>query len=212
MKYEEFRAKVEEYPFFGEWIFDLIAPDSSGFKNRITDWIERGLLIRLKRGFYTLRDKDRTHKFSSAFLANNLYSPSYVSLEYAMQYYDLIPERVYLVTSVTTKKTNEFMNQEGRFAYAHVKQDVFSDFTALKDSYGNTFLIASPEKALLDFMYLRMKRIKNIKANIFEESYRLQNLDQIDCDKLRRISKKYKQKKLSLLTEMLIEYIKQEWQ
>jgi len=211
MRYEEFRAKVENYPIFGDWIFDLICPGSTGFKNSITDWIEKGYVIRLKKGVYVLREKDRRQKISRSYMANHLYSPSYISLEYALQYYGFIPERVYSITSVSSKKTSEFSNQEGNFSYKHVKTEVFSDFVSIKDSYGNNFFIATPEKALLDFLYLKVRYVKNIEADIFDVSYRMQHLENIDCDKLRAISKKFKQKKMSWLTDMLIDYIEQEW-
>lgn len=181
-------------------------------QDRITEWVSKGYVIKLKRGLYTLNNDDRKFQFSEFYLANHLYQPSYVSLESALSYYDLIPERVYEITSVTSKKTQGFTNKLGRFSYAHIKQDVFSDYINLQDSYKNDFYIATKEKALLDFLYFRLTKVKKIKKDIFEKSYRFQNLDDIDCDKLVSSSKKFKQAKLTWLTEMLVEYIKEEWQ
>lgn len=212
MRYEAFREKVEAYPVFGDWIFEIIAEDSKVLRNCITEWVKKGLVIRLKQGLYTLRNKDRRKKTSLDYLANQIYSPSYISLEYALQHYNFIPEAVYLVTSVTSKKTNNFNNTLGRFSYSHVKQEVFSDYVLKKDIYDDEYYIASPEKALLDFLYLRVRHIKNIRENIFDESYRLQNLDDIDCDKLMSSSQNYRLKTMSTLTSMLVDYIKKEWQ
>jgi predicted transcriptional regulator of viral defense system len=212
MKYKEFRDKVSRYPFFDKWTYDLISSDSKNLQNRVTEWTNKGYIIKLKRGLYTLNDDDRKFRLSDFYLANHLYKPSYISLESALSYYDLIPERVYEITSITSKKTQGFTNDFGRFTYAHIKQEVFSDYINLQDSYKNNFYIASKEKALLDFLYFRITKMRKIDKNIFEKSYRLQNLDDIDCRKLMAISKKFNQLKLTMLAKMLVEYIKEEWQ
>lgn len=212
MKYEEFRSKLEAFPIFGTWVLENLEPNGKSLRNSISRWVQQGYLIRLKQGLYTLREKDRKAKCSSYYLANQIYSPSYVSLEYALQFYDMIPEGVFEISSITTKKTNHFKNSLGSFSYSHIKLEAYFGYLPLKDSHGNIFNIASREKALLDFLYLRTRHLKNISANIFEQSYRLQNLDDIDCAKLKSMSHKFNSKKLKLSTEMLINYIQEEWQ
>ncbi|MBT6842536.1 MAG: hypothetical protein HOA17_01910 [Candidatus Melainabacteria bacterium] len=211
MKYEEFRKVVEKYPVFGDWVFELTKTNPKSLRNNITDWIKKGYVIRLKQGLYTLRDKDRNCRLSSSYLANQIYSPSYISLEYALQFYNLIPERVNEITSVTTKKTAEFSNSLGRFTYAHIKTELFSDYLSYNDSGALQYLIASPEKALLDFIYFKVRKVKNIEANIFESSYRMQNLEDIDCTKLIKIAQKYKMRKVVDLANTLVDYIQEEW-
>jgi len=211
MEYEEFRSKVENYPFFGDWVFDVLVSNTKSFRNRVSEWVAKGYLLRLKNGLYTLREKDRKVKFTLAYLANHLYSPSYISLEYALQHYNFIPEAVHLITSVTSKKTKNITNDLGSFSYSKIKSEMFSNYSLTKDYYGNEFYIASPEKALIDFLYFRVRKIKKLKKNIFESSYRLQNLEEVDCKKLMRISSAFKMKKLDSITKLLIEYIKEEW-
>ncbi|MDA0771856.1 MAG: hypothetical protein O3C63_02825 [Cyanobacteria bacterium] len=212
MKYEKFRQIVENYPVFGDWVFELSTTNTRTLRNNISDWVSKGYLIRLKQGLYTLRDKDRTTQLSTTYLANQIYSPSYISLEYALQFYNFIPERVHEITSVTTKKTAEYTNKMGRFSYAHIKTDIFTDYISYNDSYGFKYLIASPEKALIDFIYFRVRKIKNIEANIFESSYRMQNLEDIDTTKLINIAKRYKMNTVLDLTKILVDYIQKEWQ
>jgi predicted transcriptional regulator of viral defense system len=211
MKYEEFRSKVENYPFFGDWVFDTLTPNAKSFRNRVSEWVTKGYLLRLKNGLYTLREKDRKVKFTLSYLANHLYTPSYISLEYAFQHYNFIPEAVHLITSVSSKKTKNITNDLGSFSYSNIKTEMFSNYYLTKDYYGNEFYIASPEKALIDFLYFRVRKIKNLEKNIFETSYRLQNLDDVNCEKLLQISSAFKMKKLDYITELLIEYIKKEW-
>lgn len=87
------------------------------------------------------------------FIAKEIYSPSYVSLEYALSIYGLIPERVVDVTSVTTKKPIEFKNKLGVFIYQHIKENCFTGFIEKEDENGLVYFIATPEKAVADFLY-----------------------------------------------------------
>ncbi|MBI4924952.1 MAG: hypothetical protein HY843_03425, partial [Bdellovibrio sp.] len=86
--------------------------------------------------------------------ANKIYSPSYVSLESALAYYHLIPESVYHVTSVATKKTISFETQLCCFRYCTLKPKLFTDYIIIRDNE-LPFKIANPEKAIFDFLYLK---------------------------------------------------------
>lgn len=206
MKYGEFKSKLKGLPFFRSNIFAHLTDDVASLRNRITEWIEKGRLIKLKRGMYTLNDDDRKKHFSKFFLANNLYTPSYISLESALSFYGLIPEAVYGITSISSKKTQEFKNTYGRFSYQNIKTSCFDYFISRKDEFGNNFYIAIPEKAIIDFFYLKVMKIENIDSDVFEESYRLQNLEQLDLVKLKEIASKFQKKKLNYLVELFIGY------
>ncbi len=71
-------------------------------RDKITDLIRKGIIIRVKKGLYVLGDRFRTPPCSRELLANLAYGPSYISFKYALQYYGMVPERVEAVTSVTT--------------------------------------------------------------------------------------------------------------
>lgn len=110
--------------------------------------LKSGLFIKLKNGLYALRIRP-PFEFE---IANRVYSPSYVSLEYAMMYYGIIPETVYVITSVTTKPTREFVINNVSYTYQKIKKSAFSGYLS-KSLDGNIVLIATPEKAFVDYLY-----------------------------------------------------------
>lgn len=125
---------------------------------QLSRWIKKGYLIRLKNGIYAFRrEKEKLRGEDIAFL---LYQPSYLSLESALAWYGFIPEIVYAYTSVTAKTTRTFDNAWGRFIYRHVRSDLYWGYVTMKSEHG-TFLMAEPEKALLDYFYLNLAVINN---------------------------------------------------
>lgn len=117
--------------------------------------MKRGHVIRIKKGLYVWGQDVDPAPFSNEILANLIYGPSYVSLEYALSFYGLIPERVATVTSVTFKKTKTFATPVGQFSYEHINQEAYAAGIRLQIEGRQSFLIATPEKALLDMIALR---------------------------------------------------------
>ena len=111
-----------------------------------------GQLIRLKRGLYVVSDQVSGKHINTCLCANHIYGPSYVSEHWALRWYGLIPERVYTMTSVTTKRSRQFRNSLGLFTYDQVKPDYFSIGIESVEEEGISFLIATREKALCDFI------------------------------------------------------------
>lgn len=111
----------------------------------------KGYVIRIKRGLYAFPDTLPPELF----LANKIYEPSYVSLEFALSYHRLIPENVYEITSVTTKATRRFETLGKIYSYRRIKRDAFTGYTTDKQR-GCSFLIADAEKAFVDATYFRM--------------------------------------------------------
>jgi hypothetical protein len=121
-------------------------------------WVKKGYLVRLKNGIYAFsREKEKLRGEGIAFL---LCQPSYLSLESALSWYGFIPEIVYAYTSVTARITRTFENAWGRFIYRHVKSELFWGYVEMKTDHG-PYLLAEPEKALLDYFYLNLARINN---------------------------------------------------
>ena len=135
-----------------------------------------GQLIRLKRGLYVVSDEVSGKPVNACLCANHIYGPSYVSQQWALRWYGLIPERVYTMTSVTTKRTRTFENALGRFTYEQVKPEYFSIGIVSVEEGGVTFMIASREKALCDLIlhdsYLPPQSVKGLWRYL-EEDIRL---------------------------------------
>ncbi len=118
---------------------------------KISAMLAKGDIVRVKKGLYILGDSLRRRPFCRELLANLIYGPSYVSLEYALHYHGLTPERVETVTSVTCGRTRTFDSPVGTFFYRMIPMEAFRtgmDRVELDD--GRSFLIAIPEKALAD--------------------------------------------------------------
>ena len=115
-------------------------------RNQLSRWQKRGLIVKLKKGMYLLNENDRKVNPSKLFVANQIYTPSCVSLEYALGFYGLIPERVVEVTSITTKKTLRITNPVGRFSYQHVTTSAFRGFKITKDENGSGEREIMPEE------------------------------------------------------------------
>ncbi len=130
----------------------------------------RDLFLKLRNGLYALRaDPPREEA-----IANRLYEPSYISFEYALSRYGIIPESVYTITSATTRLTREFIVDDKSFTYSRIKKQAYRGYKTEKIG-GITVLIAEPEKALADYLYfVDLKRkpingrfdVRRIKKNI----------------------------------------------
>ncbi len=149
-------------------------------------------LIRVKKGLYIFGEKFARNPYSSEVLANMIYGPSYVSLEWACQYYRLIPEKVTTVTSVTTQRSREFQTPLGFFTYNHVPMQAFSvGVTLIKLSSKQQALVATKEKALADLLVLRRGAFsskKHFRATLFEDlRIEEEDLNTLDLDLLKEI-------------------------
>ena len=119
---------------------------------------------KLVNKWYLLSEAELTEHLSYR-ISNCLYHPSYVSLESALAYYNFIPEAVYTVQAVSTKRTANYKTPVGSFTYRTVKPNLYFGYTILKME-GPPALLAEPEKGILDFLYLntRLKSIEDIEG------------------------------------------------
>ena len=143
---------------FGNTPIDFAAvaslfPETKYKHNKVSSLEKRGDLIRLKQGLYVTNSQISGQRLSEVLVANHLYGPSYVSLQYALRYYGLIPEQVFTVTSMTMKHSKVFHTPLARFEYVHVDDEVFPiGIKEAKTENGSSFMIATPEKALCDLI------------------------------------------------------------
>ena len=119
---------------------------------KVHQLVKSGVLIRLKRGWFCLAPEITRQTIPSQIVANELYeAPSYISLEYALSYYGLIPERAMGVTSVVMGRSKRFETPIGWFSYRTLPEKLFGFGVDSRDAY----LIATPEKALCDYLFTR---------------------------------------------------------
>lgn len=152
----------------------------------LEEYTRGGLFLRLKNGLYALK----TDPPPEEEIANRLYRPSYLSFEYALAAYNILPEMPYWVTSATTKPTRTFAVGENTFSYSTIKRTAFAGYAPIRRA-GRTVLIADPEKALVDYLYfvslgrkpgndrLNTASLDKQKALSYAGLYRRASLDQL---------------------------------
>lgn len=178
-------------------------------RDKFTKLLESGAVVRIKKGLYTFGEDFRKEPVSREYLANLIYGPSYVSLDYALSYHGLIPERVDLVTSVTMKRSKEFHTPFGVFSYRMVTDNRYSIGAVLEQAGKVSFLIASPEKALIDKVWTD-KRFHGASLSDYNtyltEDLRidLEALKNLDLSRAHSIVSKYDSAKISNLFQFII--------
>lgn len=155
MKYENL-LKTIQAPYFSRG--DHLLDGQKLFDYQISLWVKKGNLLRLKNGMYAFA-KDKG-KIKGEEIAAFLYEPSYLSLESALAWHGFIPEMVYAYVSLTARTNRKFTNAFGTFLYRHIKPELFWGYTEIKTEHGH-YLLAEPEKALLDYLYLNLSKIRN---------------------------------------------------
>lgn len=188
MTYAELRDSVSGLPLISGQALKMFGESRQELKNQLSRWKKTGKLLALRRGLFILNEKDRKLKPSRLFISSEMYKPSYVSLEYALSSYGIIPEKVPAVTCITTKKTMVVENVLGTFSYRHVKPECFTGFTAKKDEEGFTYYLAEPEKAIVDFIYLNLSKLHGDAVSVLKESYRLDLPVRLNRSKLIRFA------------------------
>lgn len=183
--------------------------DYSYPRDRITELLRKGDIVRVKKGIYIFGEQYRRRPYSREVLANLIYGPSYISLEYALGYYGLIPEGVESVTSVTTGRSRRFETPLGLFSYHTVPLAAFTagiDRVDMGD--GRSFLMALPEKALAD--KIRLDRGNGLSSQRELRRYLVENL-RIDpaalagmrAKRFEEYSDLYQSRKIALLAALL---------
>jgi len=167
MNFNSLYTTLEKNRYYVFSISDILAfyPEEKreNLKRMLYRWRKKGLIHTLKRGLYELA-YPKDFIIADLYIANKLYSPSYVSLETALSNYSIIPEVSMAVTSVTTKPTRRFKNRHGLFNYHTVKPEVFTGYYV--ERQGNSDILkAEPEKALIDFIYFKIYRNKAFDIN-----------------------------------------------
>jgi len=135
-------------------------------RNKVSALEKQGYIIRLKKGLYVVSEKISRKSISRELIANHLYGPSYISLETALAYYGLIPERVYAMRSVCMKLHKQYDTPFGHFEYVKVPEKYYP--IGVRQEIVNNeyaFLIATPEKAICDLILATLRlRLQSVRA------------------------------------------------
>lgn len=167
---------------------------------KIHDLMKAGVLIGVKKGLYAVSPDYARNPVCKETLANLIYGPSCISMEFALAYYGLIPERVETITSVTPKRDKRFETPLGVFTYRYLAKEKYREGIALvwMDSK-HPVLIASPEKALCDYVVLnKIPHLENAEEGekFLLEDLRIdpENLRRFDLPALHRLNRTYRNK------------------
>lgn len=167
MRFEELYQVLAEkkYRVFSFEELSLFFPNEKRetLKQSLSRWKKNKFIEPLRKGLYELVYPEPSH-LSDMYLANKIYTPSYVSLETALSHYGFIPEVSMAVLSITSKPTRQFKNPHGLFIYRSVQPRSFGGYTIERHG-GLEVLIAEPEKALADFLYFKTLRGRKIELN-----------------------------------------------
>lgn len=131
-------------------ILDLLR-DYKSPNDKISELVKAGLLTFLKKGLYTPGPKSKFRQTEPFLIANHLWGPSYVSMESALSYWGLIPERIHEISSITTKTSKKYENAVGRFTYRSMSLPYYAfgiKHVSLREK--QVAMVASPEKAICD--------------------------------------------------------------
>jgi hypothetical protein len=177
-----------KHPFFNKENFKIEVERFGLSRHSVDAYLKSNDIFKLKRSFYINKNRFKEDKGDLSYIfyiANNLRSPSYISLESAMQFYNLTTELVAsIVTSVTNKVTRTYNTELGKFMYRSIKDDLFDYFeTYTKGKY--KFIIATNFKSIFDYLYFITNRFrKKIDNTIFD-------LLRIDINELSLKDKKF---------------------
>lgn len=192
MHFVEFQNKLQIYPLFS--LQDVRKIFSKFSYRQLDRWEKNGYLKKVKRGFYCFSTEQISQSFLY-FTANKIYAPSYISLEIALKHYGLIPEEIFQITSVATKKTTRFETPIGNFSYKQIKPSLYWGYK-LVDFGTQRILFAEPEKAILDYLYIhpRLKTAADFEGmRINVDEFRLQ----INTEKFKRYLQNFDSKQLA---------------
>jgi len=193
--------------FTHEMLSAFLEPSVSQVNIKIANLVNNGDLIRLKRGIYYLGKKYQSSPIDYISISNMLYTPSYVSFDYALSYYGMIPERVSEMTAATLNHPKLFETPMGRFSYKHIPKEAYAlGVDWVFDEINGGKLIATPEKALCD----KIRYDRGVGSMTQEQmrdyllyDLRLERLELLDSALILCIAQAYRSKNLRTLSSVL---------
>jgi predicted transcriptional regulator of viral defense system len=205
MELDDLRKRVAGEEFDYQMLMDVLRAYDRP-RDKIRTLLKKKSIIRVKKGLYVFGETLARRPFSREVLANLIYGPSYISLDYALHYHGLIPERVETITSCTTCRGRAFSTPVGRFSYRQIPAAAYAlGIDQVKIDQDRSFLIALPEKALADKLYadrgsaigsladLKTYLVRHLRIDLAE-------LAGMKADLLARIATAYRSRKIRWLS------------
>lgn len=191
MEFDSLLSLIGNEPVFASSILLAGNVDPKLIRVQLSRWVKVGKIYQLRRGLYSIAppyQKRQPHPF---LVANHLQKASYVSLQTALSFYGLIPEIVNITTSVSTGRPERLETPLGKYEFRHIKTELLFGYRMFE--FGEqSVLIATPEKALLDLIYLQ----PGGDSPAYLKELRLQNTEKLDKHLLRKQSEKFNTPKL----------------
>ena len=199
MSFLEFKTKMFNLACFN--IHQVYAWKPDFDRNNLTRWAKKGYLIRLRQGYFAFSEYKGKSDYALYF-ANRIYRPSYISLHTALAFYGIIPEAVTQITSITSLKTSSFINDFGEYSYRNVKESLMFGYELKPISDNRTMQFATPEKAVLDLLYLYpfYNNEQEMEALRLDEDYLLNDLNK---ERLTEYLSKFQNKALDQRVKLL---------
>ena len=188
MRYIDFYSTFSPFGCFDVNQVKLVEPSFD--RTALTRWVAKKYLVPLRNGVYAFSEWLMTPNahFISACL---MYRPCYITGYSALAYYGMIPEFVAQTTCATTLKTCSFTNDLGVFVYQHMKPELFFGYNPVNVTNQRSFYIASPEKALLDLLYLNpaIKTVEDMMELRLDEDFMVEDFDWNKAEEYLRLIK-----------------------
>jgi hypothetical protein len=211
MTAKDITLKLLEYP--RAYITDveltaLLGGTAESRYGKVKRLIAEGKLLHMRRGLYLLTKllgySKKPHNFE---LAQIIYAPSYISLESALSYHQLIPEAVYGITSVCAKRSKSFATPLGTFSYLHIPLENF--YTAVERiTEPNLFFMAKPWKAICDYVFCYKKEWRSLEP--LSNSLRISNEDLpvLEYENMEALKDYYRSKRIDKFLHAVIRELK----
>ena len=202
MQYVEIKKLLKNDPLIS--LNELRKIDEHFDRRRLNEWQKKDYIKKITKGFYIFTDIDLNENITFN-IANKIYAPSYISLETALNYYGIIPESTYLVTSISTRKTYNFQTNLVSFSYNTIKPQAFFGYFINKNN--NNFKMAYPEKAILDYLYLHpnIKEISDFDSLRFNKEV-ITNI--LNKSKFTEYLNKFSNKSLNIRAKIFMDFLK----
>jgi predicted transcriptional regulator of viral defense system len=205
MEFNTLLNLVADDPIFDSSLLLAGDVDPKLIRIQLSRWVHTGKILQIRRGLYSIAppyQKLQPHPF---LVANHLQKASYVSLQSALAFYDLIPDVVNTTTSVSTGRPERLNTPLGVYEFRHIKTELLFGYR-MTDLGGQSALVATPEKALLDLAYLQ----PGGASPLYLKELRLRNLEQLDRNLLKRQAAKFSSKKIQDAAEVILQIISNE--